>query len=124
MSMSKKHYYPKGRRYLQHTIKGIINMVEVITIRSKKQTPGPRPNPCPSFSICHWNLNSLTAHNYLEVSLLRAYVAIRKFDVVCLLETYLDSSNLSDDDNFNLLGYNVVRADHPSNSVVARMYQL
>ena len=113
MSMSKKHYYPKGRRYLQHTIKGIINMVEVITIRSKKQTPGPRPNPCPSFSICHWNLNSLTAHNYLEVSLLRAYVAIRKFDVVCLSETYLNSFNLSDDHNFNLLGCNVAMGQSP-----------
>ena len=77
---------------------------------------GPRPNPCHSFSICHWNLNSLTAHNYLKVSLLRAYVAIKKFDVVCLSETYLESSNLSDDDNFYLPGYNLVRADHPSNT--------
>ena len=78
--------------------------------------PGPKPNPCHSFSICHWNLNSLTAHNYLKVSLLRAYVAIKKFDVVCISETYLDSSNLSDDDNFDIPGCNVVRADHPSNT--------
>ena len=81
-----------------------------------EMNPGPKPNPCHSFSRCHWNLNSLTAHNYLKVSLLRVYVAIKKFDVVCLSETYLDSSNLSDDDNFNLPGYNVVRADHPSNT--------
>ena len=53
----------------------------------------PGPNPCPSFSICHWNLSCLTAHNYLKVSFLRAYVAIKKFDVVCLLETFLDSSD-------------------------------
>ena len=81
-----------------------------------EMNPGPKPNPCHSFSICHWNLNSLAAHNYLKVSLLRAYVAIEKFDVVCLSETYLDSSNLSDDDNFYLPGYNLVRADHPSNA--------
>ena len=78
--------------------------------------PGPNPTPCHSFSICYGNLNSLTAHNYLKASLLRAYVAIKKFDVVCLSETYLDSSNLSNDDNFNLPGYNVVRADHLSNT--------
>ena len=36
--------------------------------------------------------------------------------VLCLLETYLDLSNLSDDDNFNLPGYNVVRANHLSNT--------
>ena len=43
---------------------------------------GPKPNPCHSFSICHWNLNSLAAHNHLKVSLLRACVTIRKLDVV------------------------------------------
>ena len=81
-----------------------------------EMNPGPKPNPCHSFSIRHWNLNSLTAHNYLKVSLLGAYVAIVILDVVCLSETYLDSSNLFDDDNFNLPGYDIVRADHPSNT--------
>ena len=78
--------------------------------------PGPKSNPCNSFSICHWNLNSLTAHNYLKVSLLRVYVATNEIDFVHLSEDYLDSSNLSDDDNFNLPGCNLVRSDHPSNA--------
>ena len=65
-----------------------------------EMNPGPKPNPCHSFSICHWNLNSLAAHNYLKLSLLSAYVAIEKFDVVCLSETYLDYP-----------GYNLVRAN-------------
>ena len=77
--------------------------------------PGPRPNPCQSFSVCHWNLNSLTAHNYQKASLLRAYVATEKFDAR-LSKTYLDSPNLSDDDNFNLPGYNAVTVDHPSHT--------
>ena len=81
-----------------------------------EMNPGPKPNTCHSFSICHWNLNSLTAHNYLKVSLLRAYVGIKKFNVVCLSETYLNSSNLSDDGNFYLPSYNLVKADHPSNA--------
>ena len=67
-----------------------------------EMNPGHKFNPCHSFSICDWNLNSLTAHSYLKVSLFRALVAFKKFDVVCLSETYLDSSNISDDDNFNL----------------------
>ena len=37
-----------------------------------------KPNPCHSFLICHWNLNSLTAHNHLKVSLLWGCVTIRK----------------------------------------------
>ena len=81
-----------------------------------EMNPGPKRKPFHSFSICHWNLNSLATHNYLKVSLLQAYVAIGKFDVVCLSETYLDSSNLSDDDSFYLRGYYLVRADDPSNA--------
>ena len=49
---------------------------------------------------------------------LRAYVAIMKY-VVCLSDTYLNSSNLSDDDNFNLPGYIVVWTDHPKKVVIA-----
>ena len=67
--------------------------VHALLIRQSEDiemNPGPKPNPFHSFSIFHWNLNSLTAHDYLKVSLLRAYVAIKKFDVVCLSETFLD----------------------------------
>ena len=45
--------------------------------------------------------------------LLRAYIAIHKFDVICLSETYLDSSTTSDDDNLAISGYNLIRSDHP-----------
>lgn len=37
-----------------------------------------------------------------------AYVLITKSDVLCLPETYFDSSNLFDDKNFNLPSYKVV----------------
>ena len=30
-------------------------------------------NPCYNFSICHWNLKSITAHNFARVNLLQAY---------------------------------------------------
>ena len=36
------------------------------------------PNFCKSFSICHWNLNSITSHNFIKVSLLTAYNSIHK----------------------------------------------
>ena len=32
-----------------------------------EMNPGPKPNPCHSFSICHWNLNSLTAHSCQKI---------------------------------------------------------
>ena len=68
------------------------------------------------FSICHWNLNSITAHNYLKISLLRAYILLHNFDVVCMSETYLDSTTALDDENLEIVGYNLLGADHASNS--------
>ena len=77
--------------------------------------PGPKPNSCQRFSICHWNLNSISAQNFLKLSLLRAYITDHNFDVMCLSETYLDSSTLHDDDNLQIPGYNLYKKDHPLN---------
>ena len=48
--------------------------------------------------------------------LLRAYIAVHKSDVICLSETYLNSSVASDDENLEVTGYNLVRSDHPANT--------
>ena len=40
------------------------------------------------FSICHWDLNGITAHGYVKVSLLKAYITAHKMDITCLSETY------------------------------------
>ena len=77
---------------------------------------GPKLISKESFSICHWNLHSITAHNYTKILLLKAYILVYKFDIICLSETYLDSKTLHDDDNLDFSGYNLVRSDHPSNS--------
>ena len=45
-----------------------------------------------SFSICHWNLNSITTHGYAKVSLLKVYITAHKMDIICFSETYLDSA--------------------------------
>ena len=80
--------------------------------------PGPKRASTSNISICHWNLNSISAHNYTKLFLLKAYIAIHKFDIICLSETYLDSSTTSDDDDDDLAisGYNLIRSDHPSNN--------
>ena len=40
-----------------------------------EKNPGPKPSSNQSFSICHWNLNSISAHNYIKLSFLRAYLS-------------------------------------------------
>ena len=62
---------------------------------------------CYSFSICHWNLKSLSTHNFIKVSVLRIYITISRFDIICLSETYLDSSFLSKGANLGLTGYDL-----------------
>ena len=94
-------------------------MVTIITIWSLPSLnlikPGPKRAFTRNMSICHWNLNSISAHNYIKLFLLKAYIAIHKFDIICLSETYLDSSTTSDDDNLAISGYNLIHSDYPSN---------
>ena len=45
-----------------------------------ESNPGPMPNSGQSFSICHWNLNSIAVHNFSKISLLKAYNAIHTYD--------------------------------------------
>ena len=66
-------------------------------------------------SICHWNLSSIPAHNFIKLSLLCAYISINNLDIICLSETYLDSSVSSNDGNLEVPGYTLVRADNPNN---------
>ena len=39
---------------------------------------------------------------------------MHKFDIICISESYLNSVTSSSNDNLDILGYNMSRADHPS----------
>ena len=80
----------------------IFNRSEVIekNLRTK-------PSSYQSLFICHWNLNSISAYNFLKLSLSRAYLTDQNFDVTCLSETFLDSSISYDDDYLQIPGYNL-----------------
>ena len=78
--------------------------------------PGPKNSVSECLSICHWNLNSISAHDYSKLFLLKAYFSVRKFDIIGLSEIYLDSTVPLDDDNMVIFGYNLICSDHPSNT--------
>ena len=81
--------------------------------------PGPRRNLNNHFTICHCNLNSFCAYNFANfaiIILLKAYLAVHKFDIVFLSETCLNFSFPFDDDNLVIPSYIMVRADQPVNS--------
>ena len=81
-----------------------------------KNYPGPTSSSGQCFSICHWNLNSITAHNFAKLSLLTAYNLVHSFDIICLSETYLNSETPPNDTRLELPGCNLLRSNHPCNN--------
>ena len=67
-------------------------------------------------AFCHWNLNlnDLTVHDSSKISLFQAYVIQHNYDIICLSETFLNSSR--SDTRISIVVYNLIRSDHPSNS--------
>lgn len=60
-------------------------------------------------SICYWNLNSIITCNHKNINLLAAYNTINKSDMICICESYLDSSTFFDKEQLNIEGYNSVK---------------
>ena len=77
--------------------------------------PRSKQNITKKITICHWNHNSIVAHNFAKLVLLKSYNSVHKFDIICLLKTYLDSNILPDDSKLKIPGYNLVCSNHPSN---------
>lgn len=73
-------------------------------------------NPGPSFAdsffkFCHWNCNSISAHNFSRVGLIQAYNALHNFNIIAITETALTPD--VPDEKLNIPGYNVLRNDLP-----------
>ena len=78
--------------------------------------PGPQGGQIKNLWWCHWNVISLVAQILSKITQLEAYNSLYKHDFICISETYFDSSILEGDSSFQLDGYKVIRADHPSNT--------
>ena len=78
-----------------------------------------KKNPGQKYSLlkfCHWNLNSLTVHDSIKISLLQEYVIQNNNQMIGLSETFLNSSVQTNDDRILIGGYNLIGAYHPSDS--------
>ena len=78
--------------------------------------PGLKQKQDQSLSICHWNINSIPAQSFQKLALLQGYISSNKVDILCLSETFLNSDISCDDNNLQLPGFDLIRADHPSNT--------
>ena len=64
--------------------------------------PGPKSDSSQSFSVCQWNLNSMSAHNNSKISLLTTYMYL-----------YMSTADVNDG-NLKIPGYIMYRVDDPS----------
>ena len=83
----------------------------IITHDYIETNPGPKSKNSKHFSCCYWNVNSILAYD--KLSLLTAYSSTQHYDIICISETYLESS--IDEDILKLDGYSLIIADHPDN---------
>ena len=97
------------------TINHVICYFLLIMSGDIETNPGPI-NEKTSISICHWNLNGVSTQNYVKLSMLEAYNSIYDYDIICLSETFLNSTHSSNDPALKLQGYELIRSDHPSNT--------
>ena len=74
----------------------------------------PNPGPGPeTLKFCCWNLNSITAHDFLRVSLIEAYNSIHNYDLIGIVETHLDDS--ISQERLALKGYEFITCNHQLN---------
>ena len=71
-------------------------------------SPGPE-----TLDFCTWNLNSISAYDFLRVSLKEAYNSVYSYDIIGIVETHLNST--VDEDRLALDGYTFVKNNHPQN---------
>ena len=69
-----------------------------------------KPVSSQSFSICHWNLSSMSAHNYSKISLL---TDIYLYNILIYVFLKLTSTADINDGNLKIPGYIMYRVDHP-----------
>ena len=96
----------------------LITFLSLLLILSNdaKLNPDPKKdNSKRNFSIVHWNLNSIAAQNFVKLSQLEAYNTLHGYDLICLSETWLDSTTSIDSNDLSLKGYNLHLVDDPDN---------
>ena len=98
------------------TIRYLINHFKhLLLLLSGDIETNPSPKRSSNIKFCHWNLNDLAAHDFIKVPLVEVFISSNNFDLVCLSETFLDSTIPNDDVNIQINVYSLLRADHQNN---------
>lgn len=69
-----------------------------------------------SLTLCQWSLNGFTAHDSIKILLFQVCINQHNYDIIYLLETFLNPPIQTNNDRISIDGYNLIRANHPSDS--------
>ena len=70
------------------------------------------PEHC-TFNACSWNLNSICAHDFTRVSLIKVYNSVYNYDLIGIVETHIDIT--ADISKLDLTCYSFYKSNHPNN---------
>ena len=70
----------------------------------------------PRLNFGHWDFNGIAVHDFVKVILMDAFIKANNFDIICLSETFLDSTTPLNDERLCIKGYSMITTDHPSNT--------
>ena len=90
-------------------------LIQLLIVCSGDIEKNPEHKIKSKLTFCDWNLNGLAVHNFIEVSLIQALTVTHDYDIICLSETFKNSSIFNEDEKIRMEGYNLLWADHPSN---------
>ena len=57
-----------------------------------------------SLTFPHWRLNGIAAHVFVKISLIQLYITECNIDIICLSETFLNSSHNKENDRLKIEG--------------------
>ena len=81
-----------------------------------EENPQPKTKSKLNLFVCNWNVNSIPSHNFQKIAILESFFAIRKFDIICISDFFLN--NTYEDNDLHLNDYSVLLAIHPRNAKI------
>ena len=64
----------------------------MLLLQSGDIETNPGPSKSSRLKLCHWNLNGIAVQDFVKVSLIEAFIIANNIDIICLSETFLDST--------------------------------
>ena len=92
------------------------NLHHLLLLQSSDIEVDPGPVKSSRLNFCYCNLDGIAAHDLVKVTLIEAFIRANNIDIICLSETFLDSTIPLNDERLYIKGYSVITADHLINT--------